>query len=306
MLEGRLEIIAGKGGVGRTTLATALAVVAARRGLSVLLCEIRGRDRASRMLGHAPIGDACRELRPGLWVCNVTPSASLEEYAVGVLRSRRVYRRLFGSAAIAGFVAGMPGLDDLMMIGKVRYHVEDERRWDRVIVDAPATGNGLFLLDLPARIAGTIHGGPLGYYAARQHALLTDARRTRVHVVTLAEEMPVIETIELVDALRGRLAAPLGAVVVNRWREPTLDARAAALLARLGDEACPPGLEGLLRAGRHAATRDALQARYVEMLRARVSLPMLRLPEGGPKPSVDAIADALDAQLHDRANERSA
>lgn len=310
LFERRLGVITGKGGTGRTTLAVTLAVLAARRGRRVLLCEIRGRDRAARLLGHAPIGDAIRELRPGLFVTNVTPEASLEEYVSGVLRSKKLYRLLFGGRAVSTFVNALPGLDDLMMIGKVRFHAEElapggAPRWDLVLVDAPATGNGLLFLDLPEVLLRVVGSGPLAFYARKQWALLRDPERTAVHIVTLAEEMPVAESVALARALRERLRMPLGALVVNRVRPRRLDARSTERLPDLGDLGGDPGADpefaALAAAGRWAAGRDALQTRYLDELARRLPMPTLRLPElapATPEPAgIDQLADALEAQL---------
>lgn len=289
LLDRPLALILGKGGVGRTTVATALALRGASLGRRVLLLEIRGRDRATALLGHAPIGEAMVEVRPGLFVANVTPEASLREYVSGVLRSERLYRRLFLRASVMAFTGGLPGLDDLMMIGKVRWHIEDERdaggrpRWDQVVVDAPATGNGLFLLELPAAISGVIQSGPLGFYTRKQGELLRDPARVAAHVVTLAEEMPVAESIELVAALRA-LHAPVGALIVNRCLPAPFSPEAAALLQRVGQD---PGddseLSALLALGRRAAARWAMQEERRAELRAALPLPGIDLPDLGPE-----------------------
>lgn len=306
LFERRLGVVTGKGGTGRTTLAVTLALAAARRGKRVLLCEIRGRDRAARLLGHAPSGDAIRELRPGLFVTNVTPEASLEEYVSGVLHSRQLYRLLFGGRTVSAFVNALPGLDDLMMIGKVRFHAEEvgpggAPRWDLVLVDAPATGNGLLFLDLPEVLLRVVGSGPLAYYARKQWALLRDPERTAVHIVTLAEEMPVAESVALAGALRERLQMPLGALVVNRVSPRRLDAHGTELLERLGVPDDDPELAALAAAGRWAVGRDALQARYLDELAQRLPMPTLTLPElapGTPEPAgIDQLVDALEAQL---------
>jgi anion-transporting ArsA/GET3 family ATPase len=294
----RLVIILGKGGVGRTTFATALATLALRRGLRVFLCEIHGRDRVTHLLGHPPIGAHDREVRPGLWVSNVTPAAALEEYVLGVVRSRRLYQRLFGPQAVAAFVRGLPGLDDLMMIGKVRYLVEEGSHWDLVIVDAPATGNGLYFLQVPEVVLGATHTGPLGSYARRQRDLVHDSARTAIHLVTLAEEMPVVETLELRERLMER-AFPLGAVVLNRVRPPPLDPPSRSLFAAL-EGRCSGTHDPLLAAGRWALGRWELQEHYRAELRAKLGLPLFELcdvphADLGPQ-AIDQLADALEAQ----------
>lgn len=296
LLDRPLALILGKGGTGRTTVAAALALRGASLGRRVLLLEIRGRDRATALLGHAPGGEAMVEVRPGLFVMNVTPRAALREYVSGVLRSERLYRRLFERPSVAALTGGIPGLDDLMMIGKVRWHVEDERdvegrpRWDQVVVDAPATGNGLFLVELPAAVSRVVQSGPLGFYTKKQGELLRDPARTAVHVVTLAEEMPVAESIELVAALRG-LEAPIGALILNRWLPVPLAPAAAELLGAAGpDPAGDPALSELLALGRRALARHAMQQERLVELHARLPLPRIDLPDLGPEPlSPDAL-----------------
>ncbi len=300
MLDRRLAIVVGKGGTGRTTVATVLAALAARRGMRVLLCEIHGRDRATRLLGHPAIGDRLVEVRPGLHVANVTPAAALEEYVVGVVRSPRLFRSLFGGQAVAAFVRALPGLDDLMMIGKVRFHAEETSpAWDLVVVDAPATGNGLYFLEVPDAVLRVVGTGPLAYYARKQRALLRDARRTAVHLVTLAEEMPVVESLELVGALEDRLELPLGRALVNRVRPRPFAAAEEALLGRLQRRGGELGRH--VAAGRWTLGRWTLQRRYLARMRrawrdSLLELPDLAEPALGPA-SIDRLADALAAQL---------
>jgi anion-transporting ArsA/GET3 family ATPase len=308
VLEQRLAVVIGKGGTGRTTVSAVLATIAARRGLRVLLCEIHGRDRAVRLLGHGPIGPGMVEVRERLFVANVTPEAALEEYVTGVLRSRRLYRSLFGRPAVRAFVRAVPGLDDLMMIGKVRFHAEElaggRPRWDLVVVDAPATGNGLFFLEVPDAVLRVVERGPLAHYARKQRALLQDPRRTAAHLVTLAEEMSVVETLELARALRERVHVPIGATIVNRVRPAPLDGGSRSLLERVapGD----PVLDRHLAAARWALARfDAQQAQLAALRRSlplqRALLALADVPEPAMGPAaVERLADELEPQLVDR------
>jgi hypothetical protein len=201
------------------------------------------------------------------------------------------------------FLRVVPSLAELVMLGKILHEARAEERgvprWDLVVVDAPATGHAVQLLRVPSALLDTVPGGPLRHDAAWMQAMLVDPARTTLAIVTLPEEMPVNEAIELDAQVRGVLGIHRGALFVNAMPEARFSAAEEARLAPLADG--PPPLGPAARAGRLQATRAEHAARYLARARAALDLPttvlpLLPLPTWG-RPAVEAIAAAIAADL---------
>lgn len=282
-LDRRFVVVAGKGGVGRTTVAAALALAACRRGRRVLLAQVRARDSANQLLGGPEVGDTLVESRPHLWSVNMTPPAALHEYGLMVLRFETVYRAVFENRFVRAFLRAVPGLDEYSMLGKAWYHTTETRkdgnRFDMVVFDGPATGHLIPMLRLPRVILDSVPPGPLVRDATHLWKLLTDPARTVVHMVTLPEEMPVSETIDLQRAIRDDLGMPLGLLMVNRVVPNHIPEGSPA--ARLLDEISPADsrLQSLFDRACLIRRRHRMQQHYIDRLRAEVALPALLLPQ---------------------------
>ena len=211
--------VVGKGGVGKTTVAAALALLAVRRKKRVLLVEMEGEDRICPLLGLPAPGPGAPEILPGLFRMSVDGRAALEEYLAIVIPIRRVLKTIFENKVYQYFVAAAPGLKELMTVGKVWYEVE-QGRWDLVVVDCPATGHSLQYLRMPKTAYETFTTGLVHREAHRVWELLCDPVRTAVSTVTTAEEMPVNETLEISRQLSEDLGLPREWVFVNRIHKP--------------------------------------------------------------------------------------
>ena len=156
----RLLVVAGKGGVGRTTVSAALAVAAAGRGKRVLLAQTKSKERLSKMFGCKPVGTELTRLRDRLWGVNMNPQAALREYGAMVLHSEFVAKQVLENKVSRAFLKAVPGLEDYSMLGEVWFHtteVEDGvPKWDLVIFDGPATGHLITMLQIP-HIGGQPH-----------------------------------------------------------------------------------------------------------------------------------------------------
>ena len=154
LLDRRLVIVTGKGGVGKTTVCAALALLAARAGKRVLVCEVNARARVAALLGGPPAGPVIREVRPGISVINVTPPEAMREYGLMVLRFRTIYDAVFENRLVRYFLRVIPSLAEVVMLGKILHEARAEEagrpRWDLVLVDAPATGHAVQLLRVPS------------------------------------------------------------------------------------------------------------------------------------------------------------
>src|SRR5512137_169527 len=223
LLDRRLVVVTGKGGVGKSTVSAALAVLAARRGKRVLVTEIDARERIAPMLGGRPSGPVVRPVLPGISTVNVDPRHSLEEYALLVVKVRAIYQAVFENRVVRFFLRAVPSLAETLMLGKVLHEARSEERgrprWDLVIVDAPATGHAVQLLGVPRALFDTLPGCPLRRDAEWMQALLTDPAKTSVVLVCLPEEMPVSETVELDAQIRDQLRLPRGPIFVNAMPE---------------------------------------------------------------------------------------
>ncbi len=306
LLDRRLVIVTGKGGVGKTTVTAALALLAARAGKRVLVCEVNARERVAALLGAAPSGPHIREVRPGISTLDVTPAEAMREYGLMVLRFRTIYDAVFENRLVRYFLRAIPSLAELVMLGKILHEAKAEDggrpRWDLVLVDAPATGHAVQLLRVPAALLETVPGGPLRHDAEWMQQLLVDPARTALAVVTLPEEMPVNEAIELDAQVRSLLGIARAALFVNAMPDTRFTPAESAALGRLGD--APPPLGPAARAGRLQALRAEQAERYLARARAALDLPTTVLPllpvaEWGPA-AVEAIAAAMEAAPPER------
>jgi anion-transporting ArsA/GET3 family ATPase len=311
----RLQLVVGKGGVGTSTVAAALAVASARAGERVLALELARQGGLARIFGRAPSEPGVPlEVRPRLSIAYIDGESALAEYLELVVPIRRVLAAVFASRVYRLFVAAAPGLKELMTVGKIWY--EQDRKdgdgrfaWDRVVVDAGASGHSLQYLQMPGTAAQTFTSGLVHREATRVESLLKDPARTRVHVVALPEEMPVTEAVQIVARLRSELGLPLGTLFMNRWRERS-PAGAADVVRKLGevdaahceDVGSYPGalvVEGVRLAAERRLAWEAVQERSIERLERETSVSAVRLPflaaEEFGIAEVERLADALDS-----------
>src|SRR5919201_3400403 len=217
-----LCFVTGKGGVGKTTVALAVAIAAAHGGRRVVLCELAGQARAAGLYGHgaAPPGHE-RALEDGLWATTIDPVLALEEWAARQIGSRRLVGLLTHSNAFAAFVNAAPGARELVAITKAWELGRDERwvkgrgSYDVVVVDGPASGHGVGMLRTPRTFAEIARVGPIAAQARKVVELLEDAARSAVVAVASPAELSVSETLDLEQRVAGALGRPLDAVVVN-------------------------------------------------------------------------------------------
>jgi anion-transporting ArsA/GET3 family ATPase len=303
LLERSFIVVAGKGGVGRTTVSAALARAATRRGRRVLLAQMDSPERLTRMLGaRVPIGAEIVSLDEGLDAVNMTPKSALHEYAIMVLRYESLYRALFENRATRGFLGAIPGLDAYAMLGKAWWHTT-QGRYDLVIVDGPASGHAVRVLSIPQAVLEAVPKGPLARDAEAMRTLFTDPQRSAFVMVTLAEDLPARETSQLAASARD-LQMPLGPLVVNAVPSPLFNAPPlASLLEALPAPAAishrplasTVGGARLLRQWRLDA--ETILAR----LRIDPGLPLVELPrlpttDLGP-PEIIELAEVLNRHL---------
>lgn len=230
----KLLFVTGKGGVGKSTLSAALGLVLARSGKRVLLLELDPRESLYQLLDVDPSGGAMVQVLPNLYLQNLKPRSVLDAVVREQLGIELLWRRVLDSPVYQQFTEGAPGLTELAVLGHVfrviSGHAEEGTpAIDLVVLDAPATGHSLSLLAAPQLVSDVIHDGPFGRMARELAEFVGDASKCGVIVATQAEEMPVQEAIELIEALEARLSRAPELVMVNSlYPEAGSDAGLAA------------------------------------------------------------------------------
>jgi len=298
--------VTGKGGVGKSTVAIALGLLAARQGLRTIVAELASQDRIQGLFSENGERERFRELElaPGLFTISIDPQQAMEEYLrvkAGTLGQALGSSRLFQAFAMA-----TPGMRELLSIGKVWELAQLDRRtrgaapYDLVIVDAPATGHGVGLLRTPKTFADIAHVGPIAHQGRTIADTIADHEFTGVIAVATPEEMPVNETMTLADELsRDELALDL--VVVNALYPARFEIDEIGELTAALSRTRSKLARSALRAALSEHARAATQREQRDRLRTRVDGRLVELPyvfaEHLGVAELEILADALDGAL---------
>ena len=306
LFDHRLIFVTGKGGVGKSTVAVLLGLVAARRGLRTIVAELHSQERVQGTFAHHGERFSEVELAPGLFTISIEAERAMDEYLrvkAGVLGHALGSSRLFQTLTLA-----TPGMRELLSIGKVWELAQLQRRtagaapYDLVIVDAPATGHGVGMLRTPKKFADMALVGPIAHQGRQIAAMIYDRRRTAVVAVATPEEIPVNETLSLREALANEDLA-LALVIANGVYPTRFDKRGVdALEHSLGhtDDALAAAA---VRAALSEHARSETQRAQLDRLRARLNLDgrVVELPfvfaEDLQRTELEQLADLLEVQL---------
>jgi cellulose biosynthesis protein BcsQ len=284
LFDKRFVINTGKGGVGQSTISAAMALAAARRGKRVLAIELNTRERISRLFGAPEVGSEIKPIHENVWAVNITPDAAMKEYVLMKLRIEMVYRAVFENRFVKQFLRVIPGLTELVLIGKAWYHEQERDKrgrpvYDFIVVDAPATGHGIFFLKIPHVITEAVPTGPMSAESRKILDLLQDPQRTALNLITLMEEMPVNETIELRQVVDATLDIPMGYLIANGIYPRLFTAKEASQLELLVDAHPERDLTcRLLEMSIFRSQRNALQEGYLDRLDREVGMPLIEVP----------------------------
>jgi anion-transporting ArsA/GET3 family ATPase len=284
-------VVAGKGGVGKTTVTAALARMAAGLGLSVLIVEVEGKTGLATAFGAEDLEYDERELAPGIRARSLTPDVALVEY-LEEHGLARISKRLVRAGLVEVVSTAAPGIKDILILGKVK-QLERANVADLILLDAPAAGHAVSFLMSPRGLSDIVRAGPLRSQADEVFSMLTDRTRCRVMLVTLAEETPVNEVVETAFALEDKVGVDLAPVVVNGLY-PVLDGLDADP-ASLGIE--PDVARTLAVAAEFRVRRQELQQAQVARLAGALPLPQLHLPSLFTVDLVSSDIDHLAASL---------
>jgi len=280
----RLILVVGKGGVGRSTVAASIAGQLAAQGKKTLLFETNANDRFGSYFDKPAVGDMVTQLAANLWGVNTNPAAALAEYGLMILKFKSVYEMVFENRVTRAFLRAIPGLDDYALLGKAWFHTQEEKRgkpvWDTVVFDMPASGHSVSMLRVPWVIVDTVPEGPLTRDARTVKDLLCDPARTATVLVTLAEEMPVNEAIELETKLTGLGIVPQHVVCNQLYPKHFVPGTPVAkvLDTLTADPALTSPLREVVQHASLSRDRRALNERYLAELRTRAKAPVHELP----------------------------
>ncbi|HEV2761335.1 MAG TPA: ArsA family ATPase [Acidimicrobiales bacterium] len=310
LLDRRLLFVTGKGGVGKSTAAAALALLSALRGRRTLACEVDAKGDLADFYETSRPRFEPHKVAPNLWLMAMDTEASLREYLHLQLRLPTV-APLGALARAFDFVAtAAPGVREILTVGKIGWEVR-ERHYDLVVVDAPATGHIVGQLTAPQAINDLVRVGQVREQTGWLADLLADPATTGLVVVTTPEEMPVNETIELVQKVRSETRIDVAAIVVNRVLPELFSGDDEAIFERLSEPARSDRLADAARgpvgpvldAARLAVTLRRTRAGHLEHLRTSLdpSFPLLYVPylftRGHGLRTTGQVAEALSAEL---------
>ncbi len=286
----RFLFVTGKGGVGKTTFCAALGLALAAKGKRVLVAMPQGKERLSALLGTPPLTSEIAKVGHNLWAVNLAPERALYEYGEMILKVKAVAKAVFDNKYTRTFFRATPGLYEWAMLGKAWFHTTEKlddgsNRFDVVLFDAHATGHGVDMLRVPKVILEAVPPGILRRDAEAAWAMFRDPSQSGVIVVTLPEEMPTTESVELVGNIRTELGLPVLKLVVNGVLTPLFSegereelVRDGALLAINAPLLTAGTRDSAIVAGARRAVRERVQAESLARLAREVDVPGLQLP----------------------------
>lgn len=285
LLDHRFLLFTGKGGVGKSTLTAALAIEAAARGMRPLVVELGHRATMRSVFGVDAVGFVPRSVGHGVHAMSVEMEQAVVEYMAQHVPSKRLARAIVSNQVLERLFRAMPAVGEIATVNAL-HRIEAEKdptgrpRWAPILVDLDATGHALMFLELRQVVAHLMGAGPMRRLVDEMAETFADPRRTRLNLVTLPDELPVTETLELHARLRGTGSVAFGRVFVNRVPSTGLAELGEAVTALR--EAAARGGDAELLADAELATRsleaERAARRQIERLRAELPVPIVELP----------------------------
>lgn len=308
----KLLIVSGKGGVGKTSVAASLALIAAQMGKRTLIAEINAAERISQLFGAKKVGYHETPIAENIHAINIDPRSAFEEYIIEQIHSKRIFNLVFENKYVRSFLDATPGLNELLEIGKVWALTERDKntagsdsKYDLVIVDAPATGHGLAFLDVPQVVTKAIRMGPLKNKATAIMELIQDKSKTMLLIATLAEEMPINETLEMLQKAKKDVKIGTGPVIVNAVFPAIFpEDEAAEVKKKLEEDPENKAIEAVSKTLHLFQKRSSLHHFYINKLKLALEdediavLPFLFVPQYD-KAAIQKLSSHLKEALED-------
>jgi anion-transporting ArsA/GET3 family ATPase len=319
----RVLFVSGKGGVGKTTIAASLALSAARTGKKVCVVEMDQKGSLTQIFGRSHAGYEPSEIFPDVWAISVAAEEALIEYLDVQYHMKRISKAFSGVHFIDYITTAAPGLKDILVLGKIWYLERgragggSKQDFDLIVVDAPAAGHMLTFLSAPAGLSDAVRMGPVRRQAEWLLEMLQDPARSRAHLVTLAEEMPVSETLESAGALRDRIGIEVWPIFANgvypevfttKEEELLKDVRSDGSLDELLTEAQRTNigldsddLEAFVGYADFLFSRRDIQTGHLKQLKEGAAEPIIELPflfaAKIGLPELEELADAIEERV---------
>jgi anion-transporting ArsA/GET3 family ATPase len=302
LLQRRLLFVTGKGGVGKTTMVAALGLLATRQGKRVLLCELDTDPSLRRIFSVPAIGFETARLAENLYACNLVAADCMRAFVGRVVPSRRVADAIVGNRIVGIFFESAPSVMEAVILDQIAERVTQEKPgYDLVIIDLPASGHAIKLLRVARSMAEMVSIGELAKRLHEVDALFTDPARAGLVLVTLPEEMPVNETLELAANLKSAVKTAIVGVVCNGLRHLKVEAAdTEAASAALGN-ASAAGAPELLEALELARYWTEQEREQIARLRTELSIPLFDTPFVFSKASDRDLVEQVAGRLMEQA-----
>ncbi|MFO8113609.1 MAG: ArsA family ATPase [Desulfosalsimonadaceae bacterium] len=294
LLSRRLIFVMGKGGTGKTTLSLSLAFAAEKAGKRVLLAETEEGTAIGRLFGQTEINETPIPVSEGISIARVRPKAEMAAYAHFHIRSGFIAKRITGSRLFDYLATATPGLKEIMTLGRLWRWERDRQEsgspvYDIIIVDSPATGHVLNLLRLPKTLIRMIRVGPLVSQVKQLDALLKDTDRTALALVSLPEELPVKESVELMAIAHDEIGVSvriffLNGIYPDIFSSRTVENAHGMIFSEDRIDGLrkavsnPKALDAVVAAARHQHSRREIHEKYIDYIHTAVSCPVVEIP----------------------------
>ncbi|MGK5084414.1 ArsA-related P-loop ATPase [Bdellovibrionota bacterium FG-1] len=306
LIQKRIVLITGKGGVGRSSVSAAIAMAAARAGKRVLLTEIgethEGEHRVhdysplARLFGRDRLPEEKAEIMPGIWGSLLLPLKGHELFLASVFRMNAIAKAALYSDALRRLFQAAPSLREIGIFYCLLTFLREKHRDgtpanELIVVDMPATGHTLALTGLPRTLIKMVSRGPIADSLREGQSYLNDPKQSATYVVTLPETLPVSETIELLEGLR-ETNMPIGGVILNHVPQDPFTAEERRELRKLLDDGQRRGLQIL---GEESFRYFEEAQAVAKRLEREISVPLIFLPDAptGCESLVSFLADSL-------------